>query len=81
MIVLGIYSLLKRDRVGMFLAIWLFAHVWVVTVGGTSTPFLMVGIGPAVSLIIAYYLLKFRSKIATILVVLVFGFRQLVADI
>ncbi|MBX4205569.1 hypothetical protein KW795_00050 [Candidatus Microgenomates bacterium] len=40
----------------VFLATWLFSHVTVVSVGGTSTPFLMVGIGPAVSILIAMYL-------------------------
>ena len=74
-IVLGIYSLVKRDKVGAFLATWLFAHIWVVTVGGVSTPFLMVGIGPAVSLTIAYSLSKLKSWIPIVLIlfVLLFG--------
>lgn len=74
-IALALYSLIKKDKIGAFLATWLFAHIWVVTVGGVSTPFLMVGIGPAVSLMIAYYLSKFKPKIAMtfILLVLVFG--------
>jgi len=74
-IALALYSLIKKDRIGAFLATWLFAHIWVVTVGGVSTPFLMVGIGPAVSLMIAYYLSKFKPKIAMtfVLLVLVFG--------
>lgn len=71
---LGIYSLIKKDKVGMFLATWLFSHLTVVTIGGTSTPFLMVGIGSAVSLIIAYYLSKFSKLVATIvLAILIFG--------
>ena len=71
---LGIYSLVKKDRIGAFLATWLFAHVWVVTVGGTSTPFLMVGIGPAVSLIIAYYLSKLaKLVVAAVLAIMIFG--------
>lgn len=71
-IVLAVYSLVKKDRVGAFLATWLFAHIWVVTVGGTSTPFLMVGIGPAVSLIIAYYLYRFpKPLIAFVLAVII----------
>mgnify|MGYP001616426910 FL=1 len=62
----------------MFLATWLFSHITVVTLGGTSTPFLMVGIGPAVSLIIAYYLFLWWQKghkVATIavLLILIFG--------
>ncbi len=57
-LILAIYSLIKKDRVGTFLSSWLFAHLSVVTMGGTSTPFLMVGIGPAVSIIMAYFLVK-----------------------
>lgn len=62
-ILLGIYGLyqLKRSQSSFilpFLSFWLFAHVWVVTLGGTSTPFLMVGIGPAVSILIAYWLFR-----------------------
>jgi len=74
-IVLAIYSLVKKDKVGVFLATWLFAHIWVVTMGGVSTPFLMVGIGPAVCLIIAYFLSKIKSWIPIVLIlsVLVFG--------
>lgn len=74
-VVLAVYFLLKKDppkdgqvSPGMFLATWLFSHLTVVTVGGTSTPFLMVGIGPAVSLIIAYWLSRFKSKIPVILI-------------
>lgn len=77
-IVLAVYSLIKKDKVGAFLATWLFAHIWVVTVGGTSTPFLMVGIGPAVSLIIAYFLSRLwgsKYKVVSLLVlsVLIYG--------
>ena len=77
-IVLAIYSLIKKDRFGSFLAIWLFSHLSVVSVGGVSTPFLMVGIGPAVSLIIAYYLVKwwqggYRLVAIGILILLVYG--------
>ncbi len=57
-VALAVYSLVKKDKVGVFLATWLFSHITVVTLGGVSTPFLMVGIGPAVSIIIAYYLYK-----------------------
>lgn len=59
----AIYSLIKKDRVGSFLATWLFSHLTVVTVGGTSTPFLMVGIGPAVSLMLAFWISKFKPKV------------------
>lgn len=77
-LVLAIYSLIKKDKVGTFLAIWLFSHISVVTLGGTSTPFLMVGIGPAVSILIAYYLYKWweaKYKIVTLVVlaIIIFG--------
>lgn len=63
-IILGIYSFknLKNNPYPAFLATWLFSHLSVVTIGGTSTPFLMVGIGPAVSLILAFYLYKLFNK-------------------
>jgi len=35
-----------------FLATWLFSHILVVSVGGTSTPFLNVGFAPAIALVI-----------------------------
>jgi hypothetical protein len=71
-IILGIYSLLnyKKYPYPAFLAVWLFSHLSVVTIGGTSTPFLMVGIGPAVSLILAFYIYKLFNK-KTILAVLI----------
>lgn len=77
-LVLAVYSLIKKDKVGAFLATWLFSHITVVTLGGTSTPFLMVGIGPAVSIIIAYYLYRWweaRLKTIVILVsaLIIFG--------
>src|SRR5258708_5533389 len=55
-IVMAIVGVAKKDKAKTFLATWLFSHLTVVTVGGTSTPFLMVGIGPAVAIIIALYL-------------------------
>lgn len=70
---LAIYSLLKKDKVGTFLATWLFAHITVVTLGGVSTPFLMVGIGPAVSIMIAYYLYRWWEARHKFLAVLVLG--------
>src|SRR5258708_20268237 len=50
------YGVAKKDKAKTLLVTWLFSHLTVVTVGGTSTPFLMVGIGPAVAVIIALYL-------------------------
>lgn len=61
-----------------FLATWLFSHIAVVSVGGTSTPFLLVGIGPAVSILLGifvYGLWQSENKIPAIIVflILVFG--------
>ena len=78
-IVLGIYSLInfKKNPYPAFLAIWIFSHLSVVTVGGTSTPFLMVGIGPAVSLMLGFYVYKLFNKQALIafllLLIIVYG--------
>jgi hypothetical protein len=78
-IVLGIYSLIniKKNPYPAFLAIWIFSHLSVVTVGGTSTPFLMVGIGPAVSLMLGFYIYKLFNKQALIafllLLIIVYG--------
>lgn len=77
----------------LFLVSWLLSHLSVVTVGGTSTPFLMVGIGPAVSIIIALYLSKWwfppspkatagqgrRLLVIVILIILVFGNISMIA--
>ncbi len=61
----------------LFVVTWLLSHLSVVTMGGSSTPFLMVGIGPAVSIIIAIFLAEWYKKykviVLTILAVLVFG--------
>lgn len=61
-----------------FLALWIFSHITVVSVGGTYTPFLLVGIGPAVSILLGIYLYgwwKKRQKVLAsfLLVVLIFG--------
>lgn len=77
-IILAIYSLVKKDRFGSFLAMWLFSHLSVVSLGGVSTPFLMVGIGPAVSIIIGFYLIKwwqsgFKYVSIGILILLIYG--------
>jgi hypothetical protein len=45
-----------------FLAVWLFSHASVVTVGGTSTPFLLVGISPAVSILLGIVAYKLFSN-------------------
>ncbi len=70
-IVLAFYSLYKKDQFGSFLAIWLFSHLSVVGIGGVSTPFLMVGIGPAALLMVGYYLVKWYREKYQILSILV----------
>ncbi|CAN5304125.1 hypothetical protein BH10PAT1_BH10PAT1_1670 [soil metagenome] len=65
---LAIEGIYKKDKKILFLSTWLFSHLSVVTIGGTSTPFLMVGIGPAVSLIIAIYLGEWLDKKYTLIV-------------
>ncbi len=82
-LVLGLigYSFFKmKSKIDpkIFVSTWLLSHLSVVAVGGTSTPFLMVGIGPAVAIIIALYLGELRSKllilvVLVVLVVLIFG--------
>ena len=56
----------------IFLSSWLLSHLSVVSVGGVSTPFLMVGIGPAVSILIALYLLDWYKNGYKILAILIF---------
>lgn len=72
-----------REKYFKFLATWLFAHLTVVTVGGTSTPFLMVGIGPAVSILLALFITRWwgKQKLAAIgvLAILIFGNLTMIA--
>lgn len=57
----------------IFLTVWLLSHLSVVSVGGTSTPFLLVGIGPAVSIILAIWVSRFwkDSRLLTTLLLFV----------
>ncbi|MEK7526386.1 MAG: hypothetical protein AAB546_02815 [Patescibacteria group bacterium] len=75
-----VYSFKQKDKFTpeLFLATWLFSHLTVVTVGGTSTPFLMVGIGPAVSLVLGITLYKwfttgYKLPAVLVLIILTFG--------
>lgn len=61
-IALAVYYIFRKDKTGLFISTWLFSHVAVVSLGGTSTPFLMVGIGPAVSLILGIALNSWFSS-------------------
>jgi len=65
---------------GLFLVTWLLSHLAVVTVGGISTPFLMVGIGPAVSILLAIWLGRWWSqgrKVLSVLILLILIFGNL----
>ena len=63
----------RRAHWGLFLGTWLFSHATVVTMGGDTTPFLMVGIGPAVSILLAIFIAKWwRGKMKPIAII-VFG--------
>jgi len=68
-----------KKKWGKFLALWLFSHMTVVTVGGTSTPFLMVGIGPAVSILLAVFITSWwqKSKTIALLVLLILAYGSL----
>lgn len=68
----------KNQNWPLFLVLWLFAHITVVSVGGTSTPFLLVGIAPAVSITLGIFvseIFKTKSKLVSILIfiIIIFG--------
>jgi 4-amino-4-deoxy-L-arabinose transferase-like glycosyltransferase len=54
-----------------FLTLWLFSHFTVVFLGGTSTPFLLVGIGPAVSILLGISVYFFRRPLGIVLALVV----------
>ena len=60
-----------------FLATWLFSHITIVTVGGTSTPFLNVGTGAAVSILLGITLWQMwktkRILFVALLAAILFG--------
>jgi 4-amino-4-deoxy-L-arabinose transferase-like glycosyltransferase len=45
-----------------FLLSWIFSHALVVSIGGTSTPFLLVGIAPAVCMLIGAFLTRLLNE-------------------
>ncbi|MFC1625249.1 hypothetical protein ACFL15_02665 [Patescibacteria group bacterium] len=64
----------KKQNWPLFVLIWLFSHITVVSLGGTSTPFLLVGIGPAVSITLSLFIteiFKKKSKIFALIILLV----------
>ena len=68
----------KEDLWKPFIITWLLSHLTVVSVGGTSTPFLLVGIGTAVSIFVGIHLYSWwtsgkRVLAGTILAILVFS--------
>ncbi len=72
--VLALVGIFNGERTLKFLSTWIFSHLAVVSLGGTSTPFLMVGIGPAVSIILALYLFKWWQSGLKLVFVLVLIF-------
>ncbi len=50
------YQIAKREKKQiswqLFLATWIFSHITIVALGGSSTPFLLVGMAPAVAILI-----------------------------
>lgn len=80
LIVISLVTWNKKQKISWepFMSTWLFSHITVVTIGGTSTPFLNVGTGPAVSILLGIMLYKLwetKKKLAFILLfsVIVFG--------
>ena len=63
----------KKESWPSFLALWLFSHLTVVTVGGTSTPFLMVGIGPAVSIVLGIFLWRLFDSNKRVITLIILG--------
>jgi len=62
----------------LVIATWLLSHITVVSLGGASTPFLMVGIGPAVSILLGISIYKWwsnkkRLAVVMALALLVYG--------
>lgn len=80
LIFFGLWKAKGKVDWSSFLALWLFSHATVVSVGGTSTPFLLVGIGPAVSIILGIYLGKWWQsgyKLGTVLVLVTLVYSNL----
>ena len=56
-----------------FLLLWLLSHVTIVSIGGSSTPHLLAGVGPAVSIILGIFVYQWWKSGAKILAVAVFA--------
>lgn len=56
-----------------FLATWLFAHITVVSVGGTSTPFLLVGIAPGIAILLGIAVYKLWNSSYKLLGLILFS--------
>lgn len=68
----------EKKSWAVFLALWLFSHVSIVSLGGASTPFLLVGVGPAVAILLGLNLWGWWEKgkrrlVVVLLLLLVFG--------
>lgn len=78
----GIYKFRPRKESdwSILLALWLFSHLAVVTVGGSSTPFLTVGIGTGVSVLLGVYFSKWWRagyKWVVLLLLVIFTYSNL----
>lgn len=80
LVICGVYRFWSKKKVdwSILLALWLFSHVTVVTLGGSTTPFLTVGIGSGVSVLLGVYLSRwwktgFRWLVMLLLLVFTFG--------
>lgn len=73
LIIISLLSWNKKQTISWqpFLATWLVSHITVTSVGGTSTPFLLVGIGPAVSILVGIMLWQWWSENKNILVLVI----------
>ncbi len=63
----------NRNDWKLYVCTWLLAHSTVVTVGGASTPFLLVGIGPAVSILLGIYLSQWWESQKLIIGIIIVG--------
>lgn len=80
LVILALLSWNRKQSISWepFLATWLFAHITVVSVGGTSTPFLNVGFAPAITLLVGITLWGWwrtgkKALFFVVLAILLFG--------
>ena len=79
-LILSLFFWNKKNSISWqpFLATWLFSHITVVSVGGTSTPFLNVGFAPGVAILLGIIIYSWwssgkRALAAVVVIVILFG--------